>query len=280
MNFKNPNNANYNAWLHWNVTGKCNFDCEYCFGHSAVGSQKINRIDIDSLITTIDKTGKIFRISFTGGEPFLIPNFVDACQAITGNHFISINTHLASTKVEKFVNKISSDRILFVQASPHLKELEKRRLTPAFINNFHFCKKEGINIYAEVVAYPPLLKEVEKYKNHFGDEGIEFTFGAYYGNYEGKRYPDSYTAEEINLFGLDKVELTKFSQKGNLCNAGINAGVVYSNGDVYPCFQIKEKIGNVYEKIDFDNRLIKCPAKYCGCPLNVYDEYLFGLAKQ
>lgn len=280
MNFTNLNKANYNAWLHWNVTGKCNFDCEYCFGHSAVGSQKINRIDIDKLISTLENMGKTFRISFTGGEPFLIPNFLEACESITQNHFISINSHLASNKVGEFVEKIHAERILFIQASLHMKELDKKNLTHTYIDNFHLCKKKGIQIFAEAVAYPNLAFELEKYREKFVKEEIEFTFGAYYGDYKGKKYPESYTLDEIELFKLDKSELTKFSQKGNLCNAGINAGVVYSNGDVYPCFQIKESIGNIYEEINFEEKLINCPARYCGCPLNVYDEYLFNLLKK
>ncbi|MCK5590766.1 MAG: hypothetical protein KAI72_02300, partial [Candidatus Pacebacteria bacterium] len=54
-----------------------------------------------------------------------------------------------------------------------------------------------------------------------------------------------------------------------------NAAVVFSNGDVYPCHQIKNKIGNVYKEINFINEIINCPSKNCGCPLNKYDEYLF-----
>ncbi len=275
MNFTNTNNAEYGAWIHWNVTGKCNFDCEYCFGHSAVGSQKVSSIDIDKFLTTLNKTGKIFRISFTGGEPFLVPNFVDACAAITGQHFISINTHLSSNKINEFANRISPERVLFIQASLHFEELEKKNFTKRYIDNYHLLKELKFNIFAEAVAYPPIIKRLNEYRNYFSLEGIHFSFGAFTGTYNGNKYPESYSDEELMIFGLSKNEQNKFYQKGNTCNAGYNVFAAFSNGNVFPCFQIKQKTGNIYEDIYFGNSIIKCPAKYCGCPLNVYDEYLF-----
>ena len=79
----------------------------------------------------------------------------------------------------------------------------------------------------------------------------------------------------MEQFGLSEENQNMYKQKGELCNAGYNAAVVFSNGDIYPCHQIKEKIGNVYREINFRNKIISCPSKHCGCPLNKYDEYLF-----
>lgn len=278
LNFTNPNNANYDAWIHWNVTGKCNFDCEYCFGHSAIGSQKVNSIDIKKLLNTLNKTGRIFRIGFTGGEPFLVPNFVEACNAITQSHFITINTHFTSNRVREFAEQISPERVLFIQAPLHFEELEKKNLIQKYVNNFHLLKKLKFNVFAEAVAYPPITKRLNEYRNYFEKEGIDFTFGAFTGIYNGKKYPESYTDSELKLFDLSENEENKFLQKGNICNAGYNVFAAFSNGNVFPCFQIKQRVGNLYKKISFGKSVIKCPAKYCGCPLNVYDECLFEKA--
>jgi len=276
LNFTNPNNAEYDTWIHWNVSGKCNFDCEYCFGHSASGLQKVNCIGIDKLLTTLDKTGRIFRISFTGGEPFLVPNFIEACEAITQRHFISINTHLSSNKITEFANCISPERVLFIQASLHFAELERKNLMNKYIHNYQLLKKLKFNIFAEAVAYPPIIKKLDYYRNYIANEEIDFTFGAFTGMYNGKKYPESYSENELKIFNLNKNEQNKFYQKGNICNAGYSVFAAFSNGNVFPCFQIKEKVGNIYTGIKFSESPITCPAKYCGCPLNVYDEYLFG----
>jgi len=226
----------------------------------------------------LNETGKTFRVGFTGGEPFLIPNILEAARALTKKHFISINTHLTSSKIKEFAEAIPPDKVLFIQASLHFDELEKRKLKSRFIGNYLLLKGRGFNVFAEAVAFPPFISRLEEFREFYGKEGIDFSFGAFIGIYDGKKYPESYTEEEISAFGLDVSEQSKFLQKGNLCNAGFNAAVVFSNGNVFPCFQIKEKLGNVYEEIDFYDAPITCPARQCGCPLNLYDEYLFEKA--
>ena len=47
MIFSKTNKQNYDAWLHWNISSQCNFDCEYCFGKTPFVKQTINSIDIE-----------------------------------------------------------------------------------------------------------------------------------------------------------------------------------------------------------------------------------------
>ena len=86
----------YNAWLHWiGPTRECNFNCFYCGIHGHINGnprevpdllsrKPVVPIAIEKFVQAIDKTNKIFKISFAGeGEPFLIPNIVDLCIALT-----------------------------------------------------------------------------------------------------------------------------------------------------------------------------------------------------
>jgi len=268
-------NQHYDAWLHWDITAKCNLDCEYCFGKITDPKIKVNPINHDVLLRTLNSTGKIFRISFTGGEPTLVPNFIEACEAITKDHFVSFNTNLISRNFQEFVKKINPERVLHIHASLHFDELTSKNLINRFIENYHKLNNNGFNIYAEAVAYPASTEIVEKSRREMSKHSISFNFAPFYGNYNDKRYPGSYTKEELEIFELREETQNMYKQKGELCNAGYNAAVVFSNGDVYPCHQIKEKIGNVYKEINFINEIINCPSKNCGCPLNKYDEYLF-----
>ncbi len=273
------NNQNYDAWLHWDVTKRCNLNCEYCFGKITDNKVKVNSIDIEKLIRTLDSTKKIFRISFTGGEPTIIPNFWEAVKAITLKHYVSFNTNLITKNLQKIIDEINPTRILHIHASLHYDELVKKNLLERFINNFKLLQKSGFNIYTEAVAYPRWKNKVEQMKSIFKKEEVEVTFAPYYGKFEEKNYPESYTESEKQSFDLLNEDIKCFMQKGELCNAGYNAAVVFSNGNVYPCYQIKEKIGNIYEGINFNSTLIKCPSKRCGCPLNKYDQYLFEKSK-
>ncbi|MCF6270728.1 MAG: radical SAM protein [Melioribacteraceae bacterium] len=268
-------NQDYDAWLHWDVTKRCNLDCEYCFGKITDTNVKVHSIKIEQLISTLDKTDKTFRISFTGGEPTLVPNFVEACKAITKKHYISFNSNLISKNIKQIAEEIDANRVLHIHASFHFEELMNMNLLNRFIENYNILKENGFNIFAEAVAYPKVKTKLDVIAKFAKENSITLTFAPFYGNYSGQTYPASYSHKELELFEISKSEISCFAQKGELCNAGCNAAVVFSNGNVYPCHQIKRKIGNIYEGIEFSNELVKCPSKKCGCPLNKYDEYLF-----
>lgn len=268
-------NQKYDAWLHWDVTKRCNLDCEYCFGKITDTNVKVHSINIPKLLATLDKTENTFRISFTGGEPTLVPNFLEACKAITKRHYISFNSNLISKNIKQFVKEIDASRVLHIHASLHYDELADKNLLELFIENYNSLKENGFNIYAEAVAYPELKNKLDVVTKFAKENSINLTFAPFYGDYNGEAYPESYSHKELELFGISKSEISCFTQKGELCNAGCNAAVIFSNGNIHPCHQIKTKIGNIYEGIEFSNELIKCPSKKCGCPLNKYDEYLF-----
>lgn len=269
------NNQNYDAWLHWDATKRCNLNCEYCFGKITDPSVKVNSIDIEKLMNTLDKTGKIFRISFTGGESTMIPNFIEAVKAITDKHYVSLNTNLITKNLLGIIDNVDPKRILHIHASLHYDELVKKNLLDRFINNFKLLQKNKFNIYAEVVAYPPSKNRFSELELIMRKVEIDFEYAPFYGKLEEKDYPESYSKSELKLYKISDETINCYSQKNELCNAGYSVAVVFSNGNIYPCHQIKEKIGNIYEEINFSQSLVKCPSKRCGCPLNKYDEYLF-----
>jgi MoaA/NifB/PqqE/SkfB family radical SAM enzyme len=268
-------NQSYNAWLHWDVTKRCNLDCEYCFGKITDTKVKVHSINIEKLLTTLANTEKTFRISFTGGEPTLVPNFVEACKAITEKHYISFNSNLISKNIKHFVDEVNPNRVLHIHASFHYDELVKNNLLNRFLENYKLLERSGFNIYSEGVAYPKALDKRKEIFEFAERNLLKFSFAPFYGKYNGDNYPENYSDYEIEKFRLNEVDISCFMQKGELCNAGYNVAVVFSNGNVYPCHQIKTKIGNIYKGIEFNSEMVKCPSKKCGCPLNKYDDYLF-----
>ena len=73
----------YDAYLTWSLSTKCNFECDYCF-HSLEERRfsSIKPVDIKKIINTLRKTNKKYLITLSGGEPFLIPNFIELCKAL------------------------------------------------------------------------------------------------------------------------------------------------------------------------------------------------------
>ncbi len=273
---------NYDIWLHWAITRRCNLNCKYCFDHDKdiKKTGEVPKINIPSLIRTLNKTNKIFKINFVGGgEPFLIPNLIEACKEITKKHYVSFQTNLTSIKIKELCERINPKRVTHIHTSLHIKELERLNLMNRLIENFQLCMERGFNIYAREIAYPPLASEVKEYTKFFKENNIELIFSHFVGVYNGKKYPAAYTKEETKIFGFDyKKSVETHKQTGKLCNAGYNAGIVDTQGNIIRCSKVKENLGNIYQDIKFKDNLFKCSIEFCGCPLKIYDPYLFEKA--
>jgi len=295
----------YDAWLHWEITEKCNLLCMYCFQGGAASQLQKKKIDmrkivssfikkfrislfkrspktnIKQLLKILEETCKVFRISFTGGEPFLVPNFIEICEALSRKHYVAFNTNLTSSKIEEFCKRIDPSRVVHFHASAHLKELERLHLFDRFVSNFLLCKNKGFPIFAQEVGHPDFISEVEAYKRKFRERGIELLFGPFHGEYKGKLYPEAYSKQEIKAFGFNATPyntIESFYQKNTICNAGYNVAVIFPNGDVFPCYKLKEKLGSIYQGVTFRKNLVRCPFDFCPCPFKEYDSNLFQKA--
>lgn len=229
----------------------------------------------------LQNTGKKFLIILTGGgEPLLVPNIIEFCNKITEDHYLSINTNLTSPKVTHIAASIDPKRVENITASTHIEELFKTKLIDRFINNFNLLKDKGFNVLSVSIAYPAKIEKAIFFKEFFAQAGIYLDFNPFWGVFNNKNYPNSYTEDEIEIFNLSKDRIKTHKSKNILCNAGYNMAVADSNGYILTCHQIKLSLGNINKSIKFNNFLIKCPFENCSCPLYIIDHKLLNYALQ
>lgn len=268
----------YDASIHWTVTDRCNFSCAYCVGAAAPPFDP-KPIDVPRLLDALDATGRTFLVRFTGGEPTLVPNFPQAVRAISERRYVAIISNLSTAAFDETLDLVPSERLLRVVASFHYDELLRRGLLDAFARRVARLRSLGVPTDVEAVATPDKAPLVEEIADAARRLGFSFRWVPYFGTFDGERYPEAYDADDLRRFGVSEERRSVFFRKGTPCNAGVNAFVAYSNGDAYPCHQIKRKIGNVYEEISFADRLTTCPSRRCGCPLPAYDPPLMEKAR-
>ncbi|MBN1799336.1 MAG: radical SAM protein [Spirochaetales bacterium] len=271
----------YNAALHCYFTWRCNFSCKYCFIYAddpkRLTKSSLSEIQTDKFMKVLNNTGKTFSIVFSGGEPFLIPHFVETCAELSKDHYVSVATNLSLTReINKFMELLNPDRVRFILASFHIMELEKRNMIDVFFENYKNLKKAGFQVSAQTVGYPPLLESIEKYMKLFAKKNMDLQCAPFIGDYENKPYPASYSDEDLERIKYEG-ELVKsaYTWQGKKCNAGYNDGVVKTNGDVFYCMFSNEKIGNVYKGITFRDEMIRCPIEFCSLPLSIEDYSLY-----
>ncbi len=292
----------YDAWLQWTLFEGCNLSCEYCSGRQNLAkisqdkltrfsqffyfgwkkffpSPKNNAVDVDRLMAALDHSGKTYFIGLTGGEPSLHPDFARLCRKLTEKHYIVFTSNFtAGAPLADVAASVDPGRVEEIVASLHIKELEKRGLVDRYVDNFLLFKNRGFKIRAAVVAYPPLAGEIAGYRRYFSRRGVDFLCVPFSGFWQGNLYPESYSAGELDLFGLDRSVKTLYHRRGQACNAGYNVCVISPRGAATPCYLLLNRQGNIYHKINFRKKMTVCSALRCGCPLKDYNEPLFAQA--
>lgn len=268
-----PFNSNKSIYFTWDIHYKCNFRCPYCWfytGWAEAAKRNIYLSPEEWMIhwrRVYDKYGSI-RIEITGGEPFIYPNFIELVKLLSTIHTIKITTNM-SGDIETFVKEINPERADFdLNFHPLFADVD------TFIKKTLLLKNAGFKGGVCYLAYPPQMSKIDFFKRRFEEIGINFALAAFWGEYNGKRYPESYTKEEIEfirpfLGDIDRTiyHLKGASPKGKLCNAGYKYAVIQADGNVIRCGQLADRIISNFMDEDFHllDKPQPCEADFCPC---------------
>lgn len=266
------NNISFNWDIHW----RCNYRCPYCwFNNKWTEIEKNNRyVSIEELINAwkniYDLYGKC-EIAITGGEPLCYPSFVKFVKEIIKFHKIHIVTNL-SLNIEEFLELDNENLQISASFHPLYADLKD------FVNKVIKLKEKKITSGVTYVAWPGQIEKINFYKKIFDDEGINFSLQSFFGEYNEKRYPESYSEEEKNIIlpiigtrGNEKFQTEKLVTEGKTCYAGVKYGVIHPDGTVLTCGGItndhnKKIIGNIFDKnFKMLKEPIKCISELCPC---------------
>jgi MoaA/NifB/PqqE/SkfB family radical SAM enzyme len=256
----------------WHINEYCNYGCSYCFfpkfekENSAVG-----KYTPEQIYEAFEKTGRIWHLFISGGEPLLYPNFIELINLLKQKHWIQISTNLYNKKVAEFCERVSPENIIVINASLHLPHHNEKSLKK-FIQNYHDFKKKGFPILVSYVSYPPLFSRIKDDFKYLQDQGVDYIIPCTYnGIYEGKRYPGSYTLEQARIIKeiyqepLElRVVLDMMHYEGQLCKAGMSYFHMDLYGEVTRCCTIKKSYGNLYKGTFVpDTELRPCTSPIC-----------------
>lgn len=157
----------------WFIGKRCNFDCSYC--PSIIHDNHSPHIDhekafffLDELQNHCEKIGKRFKISFTGGEPFVHPKFIDILEYAKSKknaYHIGVTTN-GSVALIKYLD--ASEFLDSVSISLHLEQPEQN-LFQTVDKAIELDKNKKIFLVVNIMALPGkfgLVKElVSKLKN-------------------------------------------------------------------------------------------------------------------
>lgn len=256
------------------ITDSCNFRCNYCPQQLPNKLLKAKPINVDGIMNFLDSLESSLEIIVTGGEVFLVPNFVELSKRITEKYKLTVITNL-SQDIEEFVSTVNLSNIECFSISLHLETRKMRRLMDNLREKIKRLKSLGVKLDLTQVACPwdfnNLVKEATAFAKEF-EEKVDMQ--RFFGIFLNKTYPASYTAEQSKIFKPDygsrlhkPTALPSFL--GGLCNTGYSDMIIDLNGDVYRCYNTYrvESIGNIFKgTVALNKGPTTCPYEFCNCP--------------
>lgn len=277
--------------VEWNLGKRCNYDCSYC--PSVIHDNSSPHTDIEILKASVDKLmtlGKPIRLSFTGGEPTVHPQFRELlmyCKHV-GISWISVTSN--GTLPAEFYMSLPVDQLLF---SVHF-EYDWMRVcnTVKKVDDM-----TNISVIAQLMAHHDHMAEVMAiyvtlYANGTSTtvRRIRWTEGDH-DLFDDMRYhPDdlqwikdhSATVKANTVItnedgthimyhanDIIKLHLNKF--KDWTCNAGIESLMVNWDGDVHRATcRVGGSLGNIYEGTFLQPvDPVTCDRNFCTCAADI-----------
>jgi MoaA/NifB/PqqE/SkfB family radical SAM enzyme len=263
----------------WDIHWKCNYRCPYCWWHGRWGeiSKHNHYPGIDKLISVWKRIYDLYgpaRIDISGGEPMIYPGFIEFLSALTSYHAITINTNLSADMGGLVYGlKENRDKLRF-NATFH----------PLFADFKEFIKKavllrdNNFSIGITYLAWPPQIEDLLDYMAKFADKDFRLSVLTFWGEYNGKRYPESYTEREkeiispnLGIRSGEDFQLKPVITYGKKCNAGCTYATIHPDGKALRCGggsweREDSPLGNIFDpEFKLLDKAILCTSRYCPC---------------
>ncbi len=266
---------NASVEFQWFLQDLCNYRCPYCIVSGELRDTRpwlVNEHGPDAWIAAwkrvYEKHGYCW-VRMTGGEPTIVPGFLDMISKMSQWHGISFDTNLtwSMDQLKTFCDRMPADRVsLDISFHPHEATVD------SIIEKALYLRERKIQHVCRLVAFPPLLPRIEGFRRRFEDAGLKFIVNPFQGLHEGKSYPESYgdadrqvmsgivetfragpEADREQPFFVDHLmNMHARSPLGKLCRSGQVYCRVMHDGKVYRCQPYEsrqwEPLGNLLEE--------------------------------
>jgi MoaA/NifB/PqqE/SkfB family radical SAM enzyme len=253
----------YDIEADWILSNTCNYRCEYCFAPPHILGEKLQIYGAPrDWQAAFAATGLRWLLHITGGEPSIYPSFVELCERLTEQNFISLNSNLTHASLRDFAERIDPQRVNFINAGFHLEERARRSGDKIFLTHAETLLARGFPLFVSLVATPSALERFDDAIEILAPLGLMPVPKLFRGIYGGKVYPQAYSsgdkrrfiarareaeAHYAPLLGMlgERPTIDVFSDStllegeptflGQDCDAGYRFVRIVPNGDVTRC---------------------------------------------
>ena len=275
--------------VEWNLGKRCNYDCSYC--PSVIHDNTSPHTGIAILKSAVDKLPNNARISFTGGEPTVHPNFEELIQYCVHKDIKWINVTTNGTRSPMYYFRLPVNHIVF---SLHF-EKDWKRVLDTILRYAASDVEPGMRkpCMINIMAHPDKMKEVRIATNKLEGYNIPYTIRRIrwtnddHNIFDDMRYdqndldwilskdataePNTIIDNEVKMHANDVIKLHLNKFKDWSCNAGIESLMINWDGEVHRATcRVGNSLGNIYNgTFEIPYKPIICTRDYCTCAADI-----------
>ncbi len=254
------------------LTFNCNFACRFCYNPIEREEQKrtkkvlqneevLSLKEIKKLLSDLRRAGVLY-FTLTGGEPMVHPHFWEILEYAREKAFavrVFTNGSLIGEKEAKKFAEIFPNCIEISLYGASKKSYEENcgrgEQFPKVIKALELLKKEGLTVFLKCTLTNVIEKEIDEIQDIADSFNFPLNFDPILQiSDDGDNYPLKMRASKDSIEKLFKEKRFKVGgspfegeERETVCNIGRNLIHIDPYGNIFPCIQYREKIGNVRE---------------------------------
>lgn len=242
------------------LTYRCNFRCVHCYLVEFRSPGELSREEWRNTLDDLASQGCLF-LTLTGGEPLLRKDFFDIAGDARDRRFalrVFTNGSLVDESVAREFAKIgtlSTEVSLYGMTDEVSKAVTtKRHSAEVVLEAIQRLRSHGVPVKIKVPVLKQNLHELPAMRSFAERVGAGFLANPNITpRDDGNLAPLAHGLDDEALAAYYGEHVPKAGRKSlkpesTMCSTARNALVISPWGDVYPCVQIKESVGNVREK--------------------------------
>ena len=250
----------------WFITWECNFACPYCWQREEpkIYRRKF-RIDVSDWLKAWKRISDEFDeiiIGISGGEPFVVKDFIPMLSELPDNMKYDITSNLSFNCDEFLSHAKIKKNCVGVICSFHPSNPTNRR---DYVEDF-FSKVKKLSILPNTrvnfVAAPPNLKFYPVIKGWCKENNIPLHLDRYAPLKEGLKFTDEEKEFAESIISHDR-KAVNIPKRQVVCSAGYSHFTLFPDGNAWPCLTMAQsnqnRIGNfLSDDFSFNNEWIRC----------------------
>jgi|GEM_PF-1638545 len=249
--------------VHWDITYKCNLNCIHCY-LGDLRMKKNDELQYSECIKILEELRSLgtFNITFSGGEPFLKPEFITIVKEARKMGFkiniITNGTLLNNEMIDELKNLFIEINVSLYGLSSdfHEKVTGVKGSYKKTWNAIENLLESKTKFKLKVTAIKQNLNNMNKLINHLEKMGINFELNTSLlpdisessDIIESCQIPKSTLEEELKDYIRKNINLLKKETWNPVCYAGRQRLVIDPEGNIYPCILLRWNCGNAKEQ--------------------------------